>query len=48
MNTVDIYFDDLTEEAQQRVMEAMGIEDYSEGNFELGPFFILEFEPEDT
>jgi hypothetical protein len=46
-NTVEIYFDDLTPEAQARVMEAMEIVDPSEGNFEISPLAILEFEVED-
>ena len=47
MNTVNIYFDDLTPAAQQEVMDAMEITDRSDGNFELAPLAILDFEPED-
>jgi len=47
MNTVEIFFNDLTEEAKLKVMDAMGIIHYSEGNFEIAPLTILEFEIQD-
>jgi len=47
MRQVEIYFDDLTEEAQTRVMEGMGISDKSEGNFEFVPLAILDYEVEE-
>lgn len=46
LNTVEIYFKDLTPDAQKRVMEAMEIIDPSEGNFEFVPLMTLEFEVE--
>jgi hypothetical protein len=45
MNTVEIYFRDLTEEAKVMVMDAMEITDAGEGNFEVAPLAILDFEP---
>lgn len=44
MNQVSIYFSDLTAEAQARVMEGMGISAPNEGNFEIAPLAILDFE----
>jgi len=44
---IEIYFNDLTEDAQARVMAGMGISDSADGNFEIAPLTILDFE-EDT
>ena len=42
LNTVEIYFKDLTPDAQKRVMEAMEIIDPSEGNFEFVHVFSFD------
>lgn len=47
MKTVNIYFSDLREQAQQEVLEATGIKDPTEGNFEVIPLAVLEFEEEE-
>lgn len=47
MKTVSIYFSDLREQAQQEVLEAAGIKDQTEGNFEVIPLTVLEFEEEE-
>lgn len=47
MNQVEIYFHDLTPVAQQRVLHAAGMKDSSEGNFELSPLAILDYEVEE-
>ena len=46
MKIVEIYFSDLKPEAQKRVMEAAGMSDESDGNFEIAPLAILEYEIE--
>ena len=40
-------FHDLTPVAQQRVLHAAGMKDSSEGNFELSPLAILDYEVEE-
>lgn len=46
MNEFEIYFSDLNEDAQQRLMEAVGITDPKEMNwdFDWCPIAIFEFE----
>ncbi len=46
MATLPIYFSDLTEEAQKRVLEAQGLTTPAEGNYDLDiiPLFELDFE----
>ena len=41
MKTVEIYWNDLTPEKQQEILEALGGED---GNFDVFPIVTLEFE----
>jgi hypothetical protein len=48
MSQVEIYFNDLTPEAKKKVMDAMGITDEKEGNFEVAPLAILDYEQEST
>ncbi len=45
---VEIYFSDLTPEAQQRVLDAAGITDPKEANWDgdILPLAIISFEPE--
>jgi len=47
MNQVEIYFHDLTPVAQQRVLHAAGLKNASEGNLELSPLAILDYEKEE-
>lgn len=42
MKTLEIYFRDLTPEAQKAVLELNGIESPDEANWEFFPIFILE------
>ena len=41
MKTVEIYWNDLTPEKQQEILEALGGED---GNYDMFPIVTLEFE----
>lgn len=45
MNEFEIYFSDLNEDAQQRLMEAVGITDPKEMNWDMDivPLAIFEF-----
>ena len=49
MRTVAIYFSDLTEEAQQEVMQAAGVHDPKEANWDMDivPLATVDFENED-
>ena len=42
MESLEIYFDDLIEETQKKVLELYGLENVGEGNFEISPLFVLE------
>ena len=46
MATIPIYFSDLKEDAQKRLLEAQGLITRSEGNYDLDimPLFELDFE----
>lgn len=46
MATIPIYFSDLKEDAQKRLLEAQGLKTPSEGNYDLDimPLFELDFE----
>lgn len=44
MKTIEIYFDDLTEEKQAEIQEAGG----GDGNYDVNPLAIIEFEEEKT
>lgn len=39
---IEIYFNDLKEEAQKEVLKFYGYESAEEGNFDIQPLFILE------
>lgn len=43
MREVEIYFDDLTPEAQERILAAAGLKDASEANWNIFPIATLEF-----
>ena len=43
MATIEIYWDDLTSEKQQEILEALDGED---GNYDVFPIVTLEFEDE--
>jgi len=47
MNTVEIYFSDLVKEAQDEVLFAAEMKSADEGNFEIAPLAIIEFETEE-
>jgi len=38
---IEIYFDDLDEEAQKKFLKAMGIETSDEGNYDVVPIAIV-------
>ena len=44
MRNLEIYFNDLTPEAQERALAAAGIEDASEANWDCFPIATMEFE----
>lgn len=46
MGSVEIFYDDLNEEAQERVLEAAGVEDPDDMNWDTMPLTIVEFEEE--
>lgn len=50
MKTLEIYFSDLTEEAQQRALEAAGITDPKEANWDMDtiPLAIVDFEDDES
>ena len=39
---LEIYFDDLNDEAKKKVLEFEKINNQSEANFEIVPLFVLE------
>lgn len=49
MKEMEIYFSDLTPEAQKRALEAAGIEDPKEANWDMDiiPIAIASFESEE-
>lgn len=50
MNELDIYFSDLTPEAQKRVLDLYGYRNPAEGNLDMDivPLFILRHDEEDV
>lgn len=44
MRTFELYFDDLTPEAQARFLDAAGINDPAEANWDLLPITWMDFE----
>jgi len=43
---MEIWFSDLREEAQKKVLEALGLKSPEEGNLDVIPLFVLETEAE--
>ncbi len=39
-NDIEIYFNDLNKEAQEKFLEAMGIKTSDEGNYEVFPIAV--------
>ena len=46
MKTVEIYFNDLNTEAKKEVLDAAGVNDPSDMNWDFIPLAILDFEEE--
>ena len=46
IKTVEIFFADLSEEKQQEILETTGYRTESEGNFEICPIAVVDFEGE--
>ena len=42
--TFELYFDDLTEQAQKTILKYAGIEDASDNNWDCFPITTIEFE----
>ena len=47
MNTFEITFDDLNEEAQREFLKFEGLENPQDGNYDVFPLAIVEREDED-
>ena len=47
MRNLEIYFNDLTPEAQERALAAAGVEDASDVNWDIFPITTLDFEEEE-
>jgi len=47
MKIFEIYFNDLTDSAQEEYLDLCGVDDESELNHEIVPLAILEMEEED-
>lgn len=48
MTTVEIFYDDLTPEKQSEILRAAGLTNSEDGNFEILPLAIVDFEPDDN
>ena len=48
VESVDIMFSDLTEEAQKMVLGLYGYNHPNDGNFDIFPLFTLEYYPENS
>ena len=50
MKTFEIYFSDLTPDAQERFLAAQGLHSAAEGNYDMDviPICVFEFEEEDN
>jgi hypothetical protein len=46
MKSIEIYFDDLKAEVQEKILSLLEIT-YEEGNWEISPIAILEWETEE-
>lgn len=47
MRTLELYYSDLTPEAQAKYLKVQGVSDSSELNWEVNPIAIIEVEPND-
>lgn len=47
MTSVQIFFNDLTPEAQERVLEAAGLSSAEEANWDVIPLAVLDYEEEE-
>jgi hypothetical protein len=47
MKTLEIFFDDLNEEAQARALEAFSVELSDEMNWDTAPIFVIDVEEDD-
>ena len=47
MRTLELYYNDLTPEAQKKYLEVQGVSDASELNWEVNPIAIIEVEDDD-
>ena len=47
MRTLELYYNDLTPEAQKKYLKVQGVSDASELNWEVSPIAIIEVEDED-
>ncbi len=48
MKQFEIFFDDLNQDAQKRYLEFMNMEKKEDGNFEICPLAIIEYDTEET
>jgi len=47
MPSVEIYYDDLSEEKQQAALEAAGLATPEDGNWDVYPLAVLEYEADE-
>ena len=47
MKSLELYYSDLTPEAQKKYLEVQGVSDASELNWEVNPIAIIEVEEEE-
>ena len=47
MKSMEIYYSDLTTEAQARFLKFQGLDDAEDGNFEYSPITIVDSEEEE-
>lgn len=47
MPEFELFFYDLNEDAQNRLLEAMNLEEEENGNFDISPIAVLEFTEDD-
>ena len=46
MRTIEIMFDDLTDEARRAFLEFQGLDNPQDGNYEIVPLAVVELEEE--
>lgn len=47
MKQFEIYFSDLTQQTQKRLIDFYDIDSEEEGNFECAPIAVIDYEPEE-